>query len=215
MNNSDLVIIGYSGHSYVCLDIVAESEWNAIGYCDNEEKEVNPYGLKYLGHEKEESGRSKINRSNYFIGIGNNIIRYEICDEFSKANNGKLPVSLVSKSASISKMADVSRSGVLICPNVIVNSMSKVSQGCILNSGCIIEHECKIDSYVHIAPGAVLAGNVTIGAFSFVGANSVIKEGVNVGMNVTIGAGSVVLEDVFDNAVVVGNPARVLKYKNK
>lgn len=33
-----------------------------------------------------------------------------------------------------------------------------------------------------------------------------------IGNNVTIGAGSVVVKDVPDNAVIVGNPARVIKY---
>lgn len=36
---------------------------------------------------------------------------------------------------------------------------------------------------------------------------------ITIGNNVTIGAGSVVVKDVPDNAVVVGNPARVIKYK--
>ena len=37
---------------------------------------------------------------------------------------------------------------------------------------------------------------------------------ITVGNNVTIGAGAVVVKDVPDNAVVVGNPARVIKYKD-
>ena len=37
---------------------------------------------------------------------------------------------------------------------------------------------------------------------------------ITIGNNVTIGAGAVVVKDVPDNAVVVGNPARVIKYKN-
>lgn len=47
-----------------------------------------------------------------------------------------------------------------------------------------------------------------------VGANVVIIGAVNIGNNVIIGAGSVVVKDVPDNAVVVGNPARIIKYNN-
>lgn len=44
------------------------------------------------------------------------------------------------------------------------------------------------------------------------GANVVIIGDITIGNNVTIGAGSVVVKDVPDNAVVVGNPARIIKY---
>lgn len=53
----------------------------------------------------------------------------------------------------------------------------------------------------------------TIGDNVSLGANVVIIGGVHIGNNVTIGAGSVVVKDVPDNAVVVGNPGRVIKYK--
>lgn len=52
----------------------------------------------------------------------------------------------------------------------------------------------------------------TIGDNVSLGANVVIIGGVHIGNNVTIGAGSVVVKDVPDNAVVVGNPGRVIKY---
>ena len=44
------------------------------------------------------------------------------------------------------------------------------------------------------------------------GAHVTIIGPVRVGNNVTIGAGSVVVKDIPDNAVVVGNPARIIKY---
>lgn len=44
------------------------------------------------------------------------------------------------------------------------------------------------------------------------GANVSIIGGVRIGNNVTVGAGSVVVKDVPDNAVVGGNPARIIKY---
>jgi len=44
-----------------------------------------------------------------------------------------------------------------------------------------------------------------------VGANSTVLPGVVIGENALIGAGSVVVQDVPDNGVAVGNPARVIK----
>lgn len=54
----------------------------------------------------------------------------------------------------------------------------------------------------------VIGDNVTIGC------NVCVIGDVHIGNNVTIGAGSVVVKDVPDNAVVVGNPARIIKYNN-
>lgn len=54
----------------------------------------------------------------------------------------------------------------------------------------------------------IIGDNVTIAC------HSVILGGITIGNNVTIGAGAVVVKDVPDNAVVVGNPARVIKYKD-
>ena len=47
------------------------------------------------------------------------------------------------------------------------------------------------------------------------GANVIIIGNVKVGNNVTIGAGSVVVKDIPDNAIAVGNPAKVIKYKEE
>lgn len=55
----------------------------------------------------------------------------------------------------------------------------------------------------------VIGSNVTLGA------NVVIIGGIRIGNNVVVGAGSVVVNDVPDNAVVAGNPAKVIKYKDE
>ncbi len=44
-----------------------------------------------------------------------------------------------------------------------------------------------------------------------IGANATLLPGVTIGENALVGAGAVVTHDVPDGAVVVGNPARVLK----
>lgn len=46
-------------------------------------------------------------------------------------------------------------------------------------------------------------------------ANAVILGGISIGNNVIVGACSVVLKDVPDNAVVAGNPARIIRFVNQ
>ena len=54
-----------------------------------------------------------------------------------------------------------------------------------------------------------IGNNVTVGC------HVAIIGDITIGNNVSIGAGSVVVKDVPDNAIVVGNPARIIKYKNE
>jgi acetyltransferase-like isoleucine patch superfamily enzyme len=46
-----------------------------------------------------------------------------------------------------------------------------------------------------------------------IGSNATILGGITVGANALVGAGSVVTQDVPENAIVAGNPARILRYK--
>ena len=48
-----------------------------------------------------------------------------------------------------------------------------------------------------------------------IGANAVVIEGVHIGKNAVVAAGAVVIEDVPENAVVAGSPARIIKMKDE
>ena len=48
-----------------------------------------------------------------------------------------------------------------------------------------------------------------------VGANAVVIEGVRIGQNAVVAAGAIVIEDVPENAVVAGSPARIIKMKDE
>jgi len=45
-----------------------------------------------------------------------------------------------------------------------------------------------------------------------IGTGATILGGIRIGKNAIVGAGAVVTKDVPDNAVVVGNPARIIRY---
>jgi acetyltransferase-like isoleucine patch superfamily enzyme len=59
---------------------------------------------------------------------------------------------------------------------------------------------------------AALAGHVTVGDFSTIGTNATVLPRIRIGTNCYVGAGAVVTKDVPDNAVVVGCPAKVMRY---
>lgn len=53
----------------------------------------------------------------------------------------------------------------------------------------------------------------TIGSDVYVGDNAVVLSGVTLGIGCVVGAGSVVTKDVTPYSVVVGNPAKHIKYR--
>lgn len=56
---------------------------------------------------------------------------------------------------------------------------------------------------------------VVVGKYVWIGANVMILPGVTIGEGAVIAAGSVVVKDVEDMAVVGGNPAKLIKYRDK
>lgn len=203
-----VAIVGYSGHAFVIVDIFLNAGRLVTAYCDSEEKSLNPYHLNYLGKEMEVI--HKLKKFDYFACVGHNGIREKIHTNLSQLLGN--PINAIHPSAVISasvKMGD----GVMIAANATLNPLTEIGRGVICNTSSSIDHECIIGDFTHIAPGAVLCGNVKVGRSTFIGANSVIRQGITIGNNVTIGAGTVVVKDIPDNSTVIGNPARKLVKK--
>jgi acetyltransferase EpsM len=69
-----------------------------------------------------------------------------------------------------------------------------------------------MDEYSSIATNSVVGAHVHIGKGVHIGSNATIREKIRIGDYSFVGMGSVVIEDVPDYAVVVGNPAKVLRF---
>ena len=207
MLDNKIILIGYSGHAMVVADAALDNGLNIIGYAEQKIIQNNPFNLKYIGYEKEDTFIGWQLDADFLIGIGDNNIREKIFNTIIK--RGSKVKTLKSITSIISKYSTIGN-GTFVSNNVTVNAYSRIGMNVILNTGCIVEHECNIENSAHIAPGAVLAGNVTIGERSFIGANAVLKQGVVIGKDVIIGAGTVVLHDIPDNMKIVGNPSRFI-----
>lgn len=207
MSSNKIVLVGYSGHGFVVAETAKAGLMNLQFYTEKEPMTTNPFGLTYLGFESDASFSEWDQPYDYILGIGDNTIRKKVAQLILSKN--KTLLNAIDPSANISEEISLGQ-GNFIAKNVVVNALAAIGDYCILNAGCIVEHECRISNGVHIAPGAVLLGNVSVGSQSFIGANAVIKENVTIGQNVIIGAGAVVLNDIPEGSKIVGNPGRAI-----
>ena len=113
--------------------------------------------------------------------------------------------------------------GAVIMMGAVINIGAVVGRGTMIDMGAVLGGRAIVGDHCHIGAGAVLAGVVEPASATpvviedgvMIGANAVVIEGVRVGRNAVVAAGAVVIEDVPENAVVVGSPARIVKMKDE
>lgn len=91
--------------------------------------------------------------------------------------------------------------------NVFVPEFSILEDGCWLGPNVVVtnaRYPLSPDAKTNLKGAHIKRG-------AKIGANATLLPGVTIGVNALVGAGAVVTQDVPDGAVVVGNPARVIK----
>ena len=112
--------------------------------------------------------------------------------------------------------------GAVIMMGAVINIGAVIGKGTMIDMGTILGGRATVGDHCHIGAGTVLAGVVEPASATpvivedgvLVGANAVVIEGVHIGKNAVVAAGAIVIEDVPENAVVAGSPARVIKMKD-
>lgn len=118
---------------------------------------------------------------------------------------------------------------VSIGTNSVLEFGNRIGDYSRIHSNCFMEM-VTIGKHVFIGPNVVFTddphpmgcpkykeckGGAIVEDLARIGANATILPGIRIGKNSLIGAGSVVVDDVPENAVVIGNPARVVKTVNE
>lgn len=86
--------------------------------------------------------------------------------------------------------------------------------GIVIHPNAVIGKNCAIYQNVTIGSDGNPENVPTIGDNVILYANAIVFGKIKVGNNVKIGAGSVVTHDVPENAIVAGNPAKIIRYRN-
>lgn len=103
------------------------------------------------------------------------------------------------------------------------NSILKAyKSGITIGEGVMIAANCALYSYNHTIDidtpmrkqPITTKGGINIGNEAWLGTGVIVLDGANIGHGAVIGAGSVVTGSIPDNAIAVGNPAKVVKYRD-
>ena len=199
-----LRIIGAGGHGKVVADVAVAMGYTDVSFLDDCYPNRTRHGVWSI------CGKPNLHETitNRFCAVGANATREQLFHTYDlrKSPVLKHPFSSISPSAQLGN-------GTLIAAGSVVNADAWGGQGVILNTGCSVDHDCLLGDFVHLSPGACLAGNVRIGNRTWIGLGAVIREGIVVGSDVTVAAGAVVIQDIPNNSVVGGVPARPLKLR--
>lgn len=127
---------------------------------------------------------------------------------------------------------------VVVLPNAKIGADCNICSHCLIENDVVVGDRVTVKSGVQLWDGIRIEDNVFIGpnvtfsndrfprskqypdAFlqtivktgASIGANATLLPGITIGRNAMIGAGSVVTKDVPDHALVVGNPARIIRF---
>lgn len=193
-------ILGAGGHAKVVIEIAELAGYEVSEVFDQDQIIKNI--LQYPVNNDIEILSQK---NNVFFALGNNENRKINSLKYNSADLNLIhPSSVISKNISIGV-------GNVVMAGVVINSSVEIGNHCIINTSASIDHDCKIGDFAHISPAAALAGNVQVLEGAQVGIGACVKQNITIGKWSVVGAGAVVVEDVPDNCIVVGNPAKYLK----
>ncbi|MGP9768030.1 acyltransferase [Halomonas sp. AOP13-D3-9] len=113
-----------------------------------------------------------------------------------------------------------------ICAHTLIEGDVIIGTSVTIKSGVYLWDGTRIEDRVFIGPNATFSNDsfprskvyhkafkgITVKQGASIGANATLLPGITIGTNSMVGAGAVVTQDVPENAVVVGNPAKVIRY---
>lgn len=203
--NKKIILFGAGEHAKVIIEAAIKSRREISCLFDSDIRKENQRLLDIaISHY---SASMDISAFDFIVTIGNDKIRKQWYEQLSRKTSAGI---IIHPSAAVTDFCHIG-AGAVVLGNANINPDTTIGENVIINTGAIIEHDCYIGNHSHIAPNATLCGGIAVGECTLIGANATVLPGRKIGNNVIVGAGAVVTEDIPDNVIVVGNPAKIFK----
>ena len=199
-----VVIYGGGGHAKSVIELIRSSHsYEVVGIIDDQiPAGTGVLGFQVLGDRNILPELRQLGVQLAANGVGGIVdikIREVLCLILEK--EGFSFPNLVHHSATVEKSASIGK-GVFVFANAYVGADTVLSDHCMVNTNAVVSHDCRIGRYSHVAPGALLAGHVTVGEKTLVGMGVTTGIGIHIGNHVRIGNGAILLSDVPDNTLI-------------
>ncbi len=204
-----IVVVGGGGHAKVVIGILRKLEsYRILGYTDLIDRGTL-LDASYLGSDCElEALISRSNELNAVLAVGQVGLGKSRSELWARFHPYALRFPFIVSPDAIVNEGVTGGEGAVVMDGAIVNSGATLGLGAIVNTHSTVEHDVVLSDWVHVAPGAILCGGVTVGSFSMIGAGATVIEGARIGTNCVVGAGATVVRDLTEPGVYVGSPAR-------
>lgn len=199
------VVYGAGGHGKVVAEALTASGYSVHGFIDDNAalSGATVFGLPVFLAEEWLRAHSACRVA---LGIGDNHARERAALRV-RGHEGNLVIA-IHPSAVVAKSARIAE-GAVIMPAAVLNPDCEIGEGAIVNSGAIVEHDVRIGRYAHLSPKCATGGGSQIGAYAHIGMGANVLPLKKIGANSLVGAGAIVIDDIPENQVAFGIPARI------
>lgn len=207
-----VLLVGAGGSAQVISDILLRAHEAGqpvvpVGYVDDNPARQGQriLDLHVLGTIAD---IADIPHDSLIITIGDNRTRCRLFERLREQGErfaiARHPTAIVPPSAEIGP-------GSSICAGVVFDASVVIGANVRISIGCAISHECQVGNHVHIAVGSNLGGDVHVGDGTLLGVGTTVLPQRRIGSWCKVGAGAVVVDNLPDEVVAVGVPARPIK----
>lgn len=206
----EIVLIGSGGHASSIIDAATSQKLKIKALIDIKDCDNSILGIKVY---KSISEIPEYQKYEYVVAIGDNSLRKTIVAK-SIAEFPEIKfATIIHNTAYISESALISE-GTVILGQSFIGPRCRVDKHCIINTGSKIDHDCFLDVYSSTGPGTLLGGNVNIGKGSIVSIGATVRHSLSIGNYSLLGGGSYLNEDIGENMVFYGVPAKFIRNRS-